>query len=92
MQQFESPKWHLFIISPTSLLKRDFLKECYLYLDLIMPSMKLGKLVVIGSQDSSLTYVDVRDDQNNFLVAKKFYQKGKIDKIFFDLKKVILQN
>ena len=88
MAEFESKKWHFFVESPTSILKREFIKFCYLYIDSVS-EMKVSEFLVIGRKDINFTYVKESDDKRNFLLAKEYLEKNKLEKIFFDFRKFI---
>lgn len=85
---YSSKKWVLFIDSPTTLFKREFVKKSYLYLHTVA-KMKLSQLFIIGEADRNLVFVKRNEDEKNFKEAKIHYQKNLINKYFFDFKKII---
>jgi len=81
MAQFQSRKWVLFIDSPTSLLKREFLKQCYLYLDKTT-KLQISRLLIIGQKDRNWVFVSQKEDRKNIKQIQKYYSQRKVHQHF----------
>ncbi len=88
MSEYQSKKWVLFVESPTSLLKREFVKQAYFYSHKIT-DLGISQLLIIGSEDKNSIFVKRKEDENNFKIAKRYYQKKQINKQFSNFRKVI---
>ncbi|MFA4834423.1 MAG: PEP-utilizing enzyme [Patescibacteria group bacterium] len=88
MDNYQSPKWQIFVSRPTSILKRDFMKWVYLELGRIK-GLKLTKLAAIGNDKEMDVFVDKKEDAANYRQTIKHYRTGKIKKTFSEYQKLI---
>src|SRR3989338_10009029 len=88
MSQFVSKNWVLFAESPTSLLKREFIKQAYFYVDSIS-KLKVSKILVIGKEDRILIYINANEDRKNYFQAKRDYQTKRVEKYFIKFREII---
>ena len=81
MAHYQSKKWQLFGSRPTSILKRDFMKWTYLSSDRIS-GLKLTKLIAISDGQEMDIFVNIREDEKNYLTAARQCRTGETNKIF----------
>ena len=74
MTNFQSDNWKLFASRPASILKRDFMKWCYLAVENI-PGLQLTKSLVIGNNQEIDVFVDRKEHEKNFSYVLKQYKK-----------------
>lgn len=80
MAWYASPKWHLFVNRPTPLLKREFLKQTYFYVDTVS-DLKITRLLVIGSAENNQLFVSAVEDRRCERKATGDYENNKAEKI-----------
>ena len=81
MTEYTSPKWILFVNRPTPLLKRDFMKRCYLWLGKIN-GVGLGRVLSIGTKDGDAVYLLESEYRKNIAQVQKDNKNGKVDLYF----------
>lgn len=88
MTHYQSEKWRVFASRPTPILKRDFIKWTYLFLEKIQ-GLKLTRLVAIGNDQEMDVFVNKEEDVLNHQEAREQYDKKIIENIFKKYLKLI---
>lgn len=80
MTSYISPRWNFFVSRPTPLLKREFLKDSYLYLNDYC-ELEINSLFVIASEKENHVFVNKKDDIKCEKLAEQHYLKKQSEKI-----------
>lgn len=88
MYEWQSKKWVLFVTRPSALLKREFIKQVYFYIDAVS-CLKISRLMIIGGLESNLVFVRKKEDERNALIVGKEFKQKKVEKQLENFKKII---